>query len=442
MPYALLAFLSLLWGSSFLLISVAARGFDPLSFAFVRVAIGAAALWAIAYGLERKWPRGRKLWLRLAGMAAVGQAVPFVLLGDAARRVTSGDLALMMGVAPIVAFLLSRWLGEGPPWSYASALGLTLGLIGVAVAVGGPGGGSVLGKFEAFLSACCYACGATLSRGASRAVGPSTAAAASMTLSAAALGIGWAWSGGSFAALAAIPVASLQAMAALGQAIPFVLLGDAARRTTSGDLALMMGAAPIVAFLLSRWLGEGPPWTVASALGLALGLIGVAVAVGGPGGGSVLGKFEAFLAACCYACGATLSRDASRAVGPSTAAAASMTLSSAALGLGWAWSGGSFAKLAAIPAPSLEAMAALGLANTALAYFVYFALVVRMGATFATLNNYIVPFVGLILGAVFLHEPVALSAWAGLALVIAGVGLTGRGVGVRPARVAAAPVRP
>ena len=299
MPYALLAFLSLLWGSSFLLISVAARGFDPLSFAFVRVAIGAAALWVIAFGLERKWPRGTKLWLRLAGMAALGQAIPFVLLGDAARRTTSGDLALMMGAAPIVAFLLSRWLGEGPPWSYASALGLTLGLIGVAVAVGGPGGGSVLGKFEAFLSACCYAGGATLSR------------------------------------------------------------------------------------------------------------------------------------------------DASRAVGPSTAAAASMTLSSAVLGIAWGLSGGSLAKLAAIPAPSLEAMAMLGLANTALAYFVYFALVVRMGATFATLNNYIVPFIGLILGAVFLNEPVALSAWAGLALVIAGVGLTGRGVGVRPrAGVAAAPARP
>ncbi len=61
-----------------------------------------------------------------------------------------------------------------------------------------------------------------------------------------------------------------------------------------------------------------------------------------------------------------------------------------------------------------------------LAYFLYFALVVRMGATFATLNNYIVPFVGLVLGAAFLHERIALSAWAGLALVIAGIALTGR----------------
>jgi len=218
----------------------------------------------------------------------------------------------------------------------------------------------------------------------------------------------------------------LAAMSLLGQAVPFVLLGDAARRAASGDLALMMGAAPIIAFLLSRWMGEGAKWTYGSAAGLALGLIGVAIAVGGPGGGGLLGKFEALAAAACYAFGATASRGASRAVGPSTAAAASMSLSAAVLGIAWALAGGSFVKLAAVPAPSLWAMAALGVFNTALAYFLYFALVVRMGATFATLNNYIVPFVGLILGAVFLDEKIALSAWGGLTLVIAGIALTGR----------------
>ena len=282
MPYLLLAFLSLLWGSSFLLIAIAARGFDPVSFAFVRVSIGALALWGISLAIERRWPHGRSLWLTLAAMAAFGQAIPFALLGDAARRVSSGDLALMMG------------------------------------------------------------------------------------------------------------------------------------------------AAPIFAFVLSRLFGEGPPWTAVSAFGLGLGLVGVIVCVGEPGAGSLVGRVEGFAAAFFYAFGATISRGASRAVGPSTAAAASMTLSSAALFFAWRLSGGSAAALAAIPAPSLMAMAALGIFNTALAYLVYFTLVLRMGATFASLNNYVVPFVGLLLGAVVLGEPIAVSAWAGLALVITGVVLTGR----------------
>ena len=280
MSYLLLGFLSTLWGSSFLLIAIAARGFDPLSFAVVRVGIGALALWAVAARGGVKWPRG--LWVRLCLMAAVGQAIPFLIIGDAAHRVSSGDLALLMGAQPIFAFVLTRVLGQGGAWSPAAAFGLLCGLTGVAVAVGAPGAGDVTGRLEGLASALCYAFGATISRPASRQLGPAGAAAASMTIS--------------FTALAAI------------------------------------------------WLARG----------------------------------------------------------------------------------GDFAALAAAPSPSWTAMLALGLFNTALAYLVYFELVVREGATFAALNNYVVPFAGLALGALFLGERIETRALVGLALVVAGVALTGR----------------
>ena len=67
--------------------------------------------------------------------------------------------------------------------------------------------------------------------------------------------------------------------------------------------------------------------------------------------------------------------------------------------------------------------------NTALAYLVYFRLVQLSGATFAALNNYIVPFIGLALGAFWLGEPVGLGSWLGLGLVIAGVMVTGWATG-------------
>ena len=85
--YLLLAFLSTLWGSSFLLIAIAARGFDPLSFAMVRVAIGA---WALAARGGLRWPP-RGLWGRLALMSAFGQAIQFLLIGDAAHRVAAAN---------------------------------------------------------------------------------------------------------------------------------------------------------------------------------------------------------------------------------------------------------------------------------------------------------------------------------------------------------------
>jgi len=190
-----------------------------------------------------------------------------------------------------------------------------------------------------------------------------------------------------------------------------------------------MGTAPIFAFVFARLIGEGEVWTWSAALGLALGLTGVAIAVSGPGAHAVstfAGRAEGLAAACCYAFGATLSRGASQKIGPSTAAAVSMTISSGVLGALWLVNSGSLSAFAAIPESALAAIAALGIFNTAFAYYLYFALVMRSGATFAALNNYAVPFVGLILGAVFLNEPIAPSAWGGLALVIAGIALTGR----------------
>ena len=77
------------------------------------------------------------------------------------------------------------------------------------------------------------------------------------------------------------------------------------------------------------------------------------------------------------------------------------------------------------------AMGALGVFNTAFAYYVYFRIVHDEGPTFASLNTYIVPVIGVIGGAIALAEPIAPSAWAGLALVLCGVALTGRSL--RPA---------
>ena len=55
--YAALAFLSFLWGSSFLLIKIASRAFDPFDFALARVGVAAAAmlLTSAAFGQGLAW---------------------------------------------------------------------------------------------------------------------------------------------------------------------------------------------------------------------------------------------------------------------------------------------------------------------------------------------------------------------------------------------------
>jgi drug/metabolite transporter (DMT)-like permease len=204
-------------------------------------------------------------------------------------------------------------------------------------------------------------------------------------------------------------------------------------------MALMMGAQPIFVFLFGRFLGSRDRWTWLAALGLALGFAGVAVAFWSPGGHgaahSLLGRGFALAAGILYGTGAIISGAATREIGAVRAVTASLTISTLmlmAIGLMF----GRLPPPAALLQPPLApmlAMVALGLFNTALAYYVYFRLVHDEGPTFASLNNYVAPVIGVVAGAVALAESVAPSAWAGLALVLGGVALTGRSLRPRKA---------
>jgi drug/metabolite transporter (DMT)-like permease len=291
LPYVTLAFLSLLWGTSFLLIKIASRGFDSAAFAFGRAGIAAAGLSVVVLAMRSSWPRAPRLWGKMAALAIGGQVAPFLLLGAAARMTTSADMALMMGGMPIFTFVLARVFGLGEVWNGRAALGLALGLAGVAISLASP----------------------------------------------------------------------------LGQA------------------SAAVDASP--------------------GLGRALALLG------GLG----------------YATGALLSRDVSREIGAAMTATGSMLISTALLFvLVLALNGPpSPAALATTPLGPLAALVALGLFNTGLAYFVYFQLIATAGATFAALNNYIVPCLGLLAGAWTLGERVGPASWIGLACVLGGVVLTG-----------------
>jgi drug/metabolite transporter (DMT)-like permease len=235
--------------------------------------------------------------------------------------------------------------------------------------------------------------------------------------------------------------AKLVALSLIGQVIPFLLLGEAASLTTSADMALMMGAQPIFVFLFGRLLGSRDPWTWLAGLGLTIGFAGVGVAFWSPGGGgahSALGRALALAAGVFYGTGAVISGAATREIGAVRAVTASMTVSTLILALIGLASGkaSALATLSHAPLAPMLAMGALGVFNTALAYYVYFRLVHDEGPTFASLNNYIVPLIGVVGGAIALAEPIAPSAWAGLALVLGGVALTGRSL--RPAKASQA----
>ena len=63
----------------------------------------------------------------------------------------------------------------------------------------------------------------------------------------------------------------------------------------------------------------------------------------------------------------------------------------------------------------------LALFNTALATVVFFHLIGLAGAGFASMINYLIPVFAVLVGWIFLDERLAYAAFAGLALILAGI---------------------
>lgn len=123
-----LATLSLLWGSSFLLLRVAAPAFGPLSLIAVRVSVAACLLAPLLRSLRgRRW---RPLVVPLAVVGLFNSALPFVLFAMAALELPAGLSAVLNATAALWSLAIGRALYRAEV-SRAAALGAVLGVLGV-----------------------------------------------------------------------------------------------------------------------------------------------------------------------------------------------------------------------------------------------------------------------------------------------------------------------
>ena len=89
--------------------------------------------------------------------------------------------------------------------------------------------------------------------------------------------------------------------------------------------------------------------------------------------------------------------------------------------------------LAVVPAPeAILAVVWLGLLGSGLAYLFYFRILQHWGATRTSMVAYLLPVVGIVLGALVLSESVAVSTLIGTVLVIGGIALVNSRYGTRP----------
>lgn len=223
-------------------------------------------------------------------------------------------------------------------------------------------------------------------------------------------------------------------------AVPFWLLSWGETRIDSGLAAIIQGAVPIFNALLAFAFFREERVVGLRLVGLFIGFVGVALLVGAQPEGKLLGALAVVAMALCYAIGALVAGRYLRGTPPLVVALASTVISTIAV-----------LPAGVIQAPvgmwhgeTIAAILVLGFVGTAIAYLLFFELIQRAGANYATLVTYLVPPIALAYGAIFLGESFGATAFAALALILVGVALaTGsvRRVAFRTARPEAAEVR-
>jgi drug/metabolite transporter (DMT)-like permease len=159
--WAQLLGLSALWGASYLFISIALTGVGPFALTFARVAGAALVLlpfwWRRRAVLARRWP--------LVFVVAIPEiALPFTLINTGERSIDSGLAGTLVALAPLWLVVLGPLVGRGRPTLRALS-GTLVGLVGVAILLGGIGTGSQVHLVGALLvvgAAASYAVGAAL----------------------------------------------------------------------------------------------------------------------------------------------------------------------------------------------------------------------------------------------------------------------------------------
>ena len=212
-------------------------------------------------------------------------------------------------------------------------------------------------------------------------------------------------------------------LALFSAAVPFFLIAWAELHIDTGVASVLNSTMPLwTAIFASAFLAD-EHLTPATILGLLVGFGGVAVLSGDDltslRGASMLGHLAVVGAAGCYGAGAVFARARLQAEDRVTISAVQLAMAALLLvPLSLAVDGPPVLNLSA---KGWLAWLTLGAASTGLGSVVFYWLIQRVGSVRTSLVTYIIPTVGLLLGAVVLNEELGLNALLGAALIVMGV---------------------
>ena len=247
--WALFLSMSLIWGSSFLLMDIGLDSFQPGLVTLLRVGLGAATLWLIPQA--RRVRIERSDWARLGLLALLWVAIPFTLFPIAQQFINSAIAGMLNGATPIFTAAIAVMLLKRLP-GIRTRIGLILGLVGVVV-IGLPsiseGSSEALGVVLTVTATLCYGLALNMAAPLQQKYGSIPLMArllAIATVMTAPFGIfstlNSTFAVGSFLAVAAAGV--------IGTGIAFVIFGNLVGRVGSTRASFITYLIPVVAIVL------------------------------------------------------------------------------------------------------------------------------------------------------------------------------------------------
>jgi drug/metabolite transporter (DMT)-like permease len=228
-------------------------------------------------------------------------------------------------------------------------------------------------------------------------------------------------------------------MAIVNIVLPFILIGYGEQSIDSALASILNATVPLFVIILAPMFlpDEGITW--AKVAGLAVGFAGVVLLVApdlvNVSDADMTGEVMLLASSLCYGVGNVYSKRNVKGLAPRIPALFQVFLAALVI-----------VPLALVvdhpftdvhPAPSaILAIVWLGILGSGVAYLCYFTILANWGATRTSMVAYLLPVVGIALGAIVLGDPVTPNRIAGTVLVIAGIALVNSGPALR--RVAGA----
>ncbi len=246
LDWVLLGVLSLVWGSSFLLMAVGLESLQPGVITWLRVGSGALAL-ALVPG--RRAPVSRSDALAMARLALVWVVVPFTLFPLAEQHVNSAVAGILNGATPIWAAVIGTvWFGR--PARGTQRIGLVVGFVGmvlVSVSSSSSGGDSAaLGVVLILVATMLYGWSVHLLGPLQRRLGAVPVARRTLAYATVATTPFGLWGLGD-STFELVPVVAVLVLGVVGTGLAFVLMSELTGRVGGSRASFVTYLIPVVA---------------------------------------------------------------------------------------------------------------------------------------------------------------------------------------------------